>query len=125
MMLLRLFTSVVVVMGANAYYTRPYPMAFDDNGRYASQGGGARGPEGGGGRGGGDPVSYSFRYSVLGPQAELNFGHEESRDGPTAQGSYYVTLPDGRLQRVVYRVGGPHGGYHAQVSTLFHGTHVL
>ena len=29
-----------------------------------------------------------------------NFGQQESRDGYSAQGEYFVNLPDGRLQKV-------------------------
>merc|ERR1711931_297860 len=44
-----------------------------------------------------------------------NFGTEEKRDGYAAQGSYYVSLPDGRLQKVAYSVNGD-GGYVADVT---------
>ena len=44
-----------------------------------------------------------------------NFGTEEKRDGYNTQGSYYVSLPDGRLQSVAYSVTGE-GGYVADVS---------
>ena len=30
-----------------------------------------------------------------------NFGQQESRDGYSAQGEYFVNLPDGRLQKVI------------------------
>lgn len=43
-----------------------------------------------------------------------NFGQEEGRDGGHTQGSYYVHLPDGRLQTVTYRVDGG-SGYIADV----------
>merc|ERR1711874_543283 len=42
-------------------------------------------------------------------------GTEEKRDGYAAQGSYYVSLPDGRLQKVSYTVNGD-GGYVADVT---------
>ena len=31
-----------------------------------------------------------------------NFGQQESRDGYSAQGEYFVNLPDGRLQKVIF-----------------------
>ena len=31
-----------------------------------------------------------------------NFGQQETRDGYTAQGEYFVNLPDGRLQKVIF-----------------------
>ena len=44
-----------------------------------------------------------------------NFGQNESRDGYATSGSYYVALPDGRVQKVVYTVNGD-SGYIADVS---------
>ena len=34
-----------------------------------------------------------------------NFGQQESRDGYSAQGEYFVNLPDGRLQKVKFCLG--------------------
>ena len=31
-----------------------------------------------------------------------NFGQQETRDGYSAQGEYFVNLPDGRLQKVIF-----------------------
>ncbi|XP_047479196.1 cuticle protein 18.6-like [Penaeus chinensis] len=47
--------------------------------------------------------------------SDNDFGHQESRDGDRTQGSYYVQLPDGRLQTVKYFVDGD-SGYVAEVS---------
>ena len=44
-----------------------------------------------------------------------NYGQNESRDGYATSGSYYVALPDGRVQKVVYTVNGD-SGYVADVS---------
>ena len=44
-----------------------------------------------------------------------NYGQDESRNGYETSGSYYVALPDGRLQRVAYSVNGD-GGYVADVT---------
>ncbi|XP_066955404.1 pro-resilin-like [Macrobrachium rosenbergii] len=51
------------------------------------------------------PVSYSFGYDVNAIDAyqrPVTFGHSEGREGPSATGSYYVLLPDGRLMTVSY-----------------------
>nr|XP_027216604.1 cuticle protein 19.8-like [Penaeus vannamei] len=48
------------------------------------------------------PAKYDFNYAVNDPPSGNDFGHQEARDGPNTQGSYYVLLPDGRLQRVTY-----------------------
>ena len=44
-----------------------------------------------------------------------NYGHQETRDGYNTQGTYYVLLPDSRLQRVDYTVSKD-SGFVAQVS---------
>ena len=44
-----------------------------------------------------------------------DFGQNEERDGDVTSGSYYVALPDGRIQRVTYSVDGD-GGYLAEVT---------
>ncbi|XP_069977394.1 pro-resilin-like [Penaeus vannamei] len=56
---------------------------------------------------------YNFNYDVN--AFGNDFGHQEGRDGYNTQGSYYVQLPDGRLQRVTYTVNGDQG-YVAQVT---------
>lgn len=43
-----------------------------------------------------------------------DYGHEEKRDGKSAEGNYYVLLPDGRRQKVEYYADN--SGYHAKVS---------
>ena len=58
-------------------------------------------------------AKYDFDWSV---NDEYNsFGQQESRDGDNTQGSYYVQLPDGRLQKVTYYIDGDNG-YVADVS---------
>ncbi|XP_063591644.1 cuticle protein 7-like [Penaeus indicus] len=61
------------------------------------------------------PAKYDFNYAVNDPPSGNDFGHQESRDGDLTQGSYYVLLPDGRLQRVTYNVNGD-SGYLAEVT---------
>ena len=61
------------------------------------------------------PAQYSYDYKVQDDTSGVDFGQNESRDGAVTQGSYYVALPDGRVQRVTYTVSGD-GGYVAEVS---------
>ncbi|XP_042239660.1 pro-resilin-like [Homarus americanus] len=61
------------------------------------------------------PAQYNFNWQVKDDPSGNDFGHEESRDGDNTQGSYYVLLPDGRLQRVTYTVNGD-SGYVAEVT---------
>ena len=61
------------------------------------------------------PAKYAYNYAVKDDYTNNNFGQEESRDGYAASGSYYVALPDGRLQKVTYSVNGD-GGYVADVT---------
>ncbi|XP_042239745.1 pro-resilin-like [Homarus americanus] len=61
------------------------------------------------------PAQYNFNWQVKDDPSGNDFGHEESRDGDNTQGSYYVLLPDGRLQRVTYTVDG-NSGYVAEVT---------
>ncbi|XP_075213992.1 uncharacterized protein LOC142320192 [Lycorma delicatula] len=60
-----------------------------------------------------DPVNYEFAYSVLDVQSGTDFGHQESRQGDAAWGSYTVILPDGRRQVVEYEAD--HNGYRPRV----------
>ncbi|XP_064122623.1 pro-resilin-like [Macrobrachium nipponense] len=58
---------------------------------------------------------YSFNWAVDHDPSSNEFGHQETRDGDDTQGSYYVELPDGRLQTVKYFVDGD-SGYVAEVN---------
>ena len=49
------------------------------------------------------------------PSSLSNFGHAETRRGDVTTGSYFVALPDGRLQTVIYTVDKVNG-YRAKVS---------
>nr|XP_027225886.1 pro-resilin-like [Penaeus vannamei]XP_027225887.1 pro-resilin-like [Penaeus vannamei] len=61
------------------------------------------------------PAKYDFNYAVNDQPSGNDFGHQEARDGDHTQGSYYVLLPDGRLQKVTYNVNGD-SGYVADVT---------
>merc|ERR1711962_128214 len=56
-----------------------------------------------------EPAKYDFNYAVKDDYSGNDFGHQEARDGYDTQGSYYVQLPDGRLQKVTYTVNGDSG----------------
>ncbi|XP_066948366.1 pro-resilin-like [Macrobrachium rosenbergii] len=58
---------------------------------------------------------YDFNWAVRDESSENDFGHQEARDGESTKGSYYVRLPDGRLQTVKYFVEGD-SGYVAEVN---------
>ncbi|XP_037801866.1 cuticle protein 8-like [Penaeus monodon] len=60
-------------------------------------------------------AKYEFNWAVSDDSSSNEFGHQEARDGDHTQGSYYVQLPDGRLQTVKYFVDGD-TGYVAEVS---------
>ncbi|XP_047478941.1 pro-resilin-like [Penaeus chinensis] len=62
-----------------------------------------------------EPAKYDFEWAVKDDDSGNDFGHQESRDGDDTQGSYYVQLPDGRLQKVTYYVDGD-SGYVADVT---------
>nr|XP_053648615.1 pro-resilin-like [Cherax quadricarinatus] len=57
---------------------------------------------------------YNFNYAVKHDDSGNDFGHQETRNGDDTKGSYYVQLPDGRLQTVTYFVEGD-SGYVADV----------
>ncbi|XP_076061303.1 uncharacterized protein LOC143037077 [Oratosquilla oratoria] len=61
------------------------------------------------------PAKYDFNYAVKDEESYNDFGHQEVRDGDRTDGSYFVHLPDGRLQKVVYYVDGD-SGYVAEVT---------
>ncbi|XP_042234936.1 cuticle protein 7-like [Homarus americanus] len=46
---------------------------------------------------------YSFRYGVKDDYAGADYGQDETSDGHLVKGSYFVALPDGRLQTVKYQ----------------------
>ena len=50
------------------------------------------------------PASYAFSWAVKDDYSKNNFGQDEKRDGASTSGSYFVQLPDGRLQKVSYSV---------------------
>ncbi|XP_037802451.1 pupal cuticle protein Edg-84A-like isoform X1 [Penaeus monodon] len=60
-------------------------------------------------------AKYDFNWAVNHDDSGNDFGHQEARDGDHTQGSYYVQLPDGRLQTVKYFVDGD-SGYVAEVN---------
>ncbi|XP_023327997.1 cuticle protein 7 [Eurytemora carolleeae] len=62
-----------------------------------------------------EPAKYAFNWAVKDDYTNNNYGQEETREGYATSGSYYVALPDGRLQKVTYSVNGD-GGYVAEVS---------
>merc|ERR1712080_49621 len=59
--------------------------------------------------------AFQYDYAVKDDYSGVDFGHNEARDGYNTHGSYYVALPDGRLQRVTYTVNGD-VGYVAEVT---------
>ncbi|KAK8392704.1 hypothetical protein O3P69_014853 [Scylla paramamosain] len=61
------------------------------------------------------PPKYDFSWKVKDDYSGNDYGHQEGRDGYDTQGSYYVQLPDGRLQEVTYTVNGD-SGFVAQVN---------
>ncbi|XP_076061338.1 uncharacterized protein LOC143037108 [Oratosquilla oratoria] len=58
---------------------------------------------------------YEFTHAVKDEETANDFGHQEARDDEHTQGSYYVQLSDGRLQKVTYYVDGD-SGFIAEVS---------
>ena len=66
--------------------------------------------------------AYTYDYAVKDGYSGVDFGHNEARDGYNTQGSYYVALPDGRLQKVTYTVNGDEG-YVAEVTYVGEATY--
>ncbi|XP_068209738.1 pro-resilin-like isoform X2 [Palaemon carinicauda] len=60
-------------------------------------------------------AKYNFNWAVNHAPSRNDFGHQEARDGEDTRGSYFVQLPDGRLQKVSYFVDGD-DGYVADVT---------
>merc|ERR1712055_600998 len=61
-------------------------------------------------------LPYSYNYAVADDYSSSNFNAAESSDGAgTAEGSYSVALPDGRIQHVNYHVND-YDGYVAEVT---------
>ena len=58
---------------------------------------------------------YSFNYKVKDSKYGNDFGHTETRDGDYTSGSYYVLLPDGRVQTVKY-TADEYNGFKAKVT---------
>ncbi|XP_063614239.1 uncharacterized protein LOC134787407 [Penaeus indicus] len=54
------------------------------------------------------PVQYNFNY-VVENNIGNDSGHEENRNRYDSQGTFFVQLPDGRLQTVTYNVNGDSG----------------
>ena len=53
--------------------------------------------------------SYNFNWAVKDDYSGNDFGHTETRDGYNTEGSFYVLLPDGRIQKVTYTVNKDSG----------------
>merc|ERR1712203_1168723 len=76
----------------------------------------AGGAGGGVGGHGGDhynekPDPFHFKYGVHDDKYYTDFGEERSGDGAgNIKGEYYVHLPDGRVQHVIYHADGNYGG---------------
>merc|ERR1712055_564974 len=61
-------------------------------------------------------LPYSYNYAVADDYSSSNFNAAESSDGAgTAEGSYSVALPDGRIQHVNYN-DNDYDGYVAEVT---------
>ncbi|XP_037072181.1 pro-resilin-like, partial [Pollicipes pollicipes] len=56
-----------------------------------------------------EPAAYNFEYTVKDEESGNDFGQQETRDGDSTSGSYYVLMPDGRMQIVNYSVDGDSG----------------
>ncbi len=63
------------------------------------------------------PAVYNFNWAVKDDPTNNNYGQTEDRNGDKTSGSYYVSLPDGRLQKVTYSIDGQ-GGYQVRAIPL-------
>ncbi|XP_076061373.1 uncharacterized protein LOC143037141 [Oratosquilla oratoria] len=54
-------------------------------------------------------AKYEFSWAVKDDDSGNDFGQHEARSGEQTDGSFYVHLPDDRLQKVTYRVHGKSG----------------
>ena len=55
------------------------------------------------------PANYEFAWNVKDDYSNNNYGQSERSSSGATSGSYYVALPDGRLQKVSYTVNGDEG----------------
>ena len=62
------------------------------------------------------PSSYSYNYGVEDGYAGVSYSAHENRDGYATDGGYEVLLPDGRVQRVTYKVADGESGFVADVT---------
>ncbi|KAF2368102.1 Insect cuticle protein [Trinorchestia longiramus] len=60
------------------------------------------------------PKPYAFDYGVRDDYSGANYGHSETSNGNSVEGSYQVALPDGRIQIVKY-IADHQNGFQAQV----------
>ena len=57
------------------------------------------------------PDPFHFKYGVHDDKYYTDFGEERTGDGAgNIKGEYYVHLPDGRVQHVIYHADGNYGG---------------
>ena len=59
-------------------------------------------------------MPYKFEYAVKDEYSGNDFGHSENSNGKEVSGKYYVLLPDGRRQFVIY-TADHHSGFVADV----------
>ena len=56
-----------------------------------------------------EPAAYSYSWAVKDDYSKNDYGQDESRQGDKTSGSYFVQLPDGRVQKVSYSVDAYNG----------------